>query len=137
MRQIAARRHRREQEQQALVREASVARITLTVLSDFDRLTLTNADHDDASVKVDPSIRTNSVMTAKHFVLDGAGAALLPDYAVRGEIESGRIVRLLPGWRHRPGAISATYVHRRRMPPRLRAFLDFLKEDAKSTFSPG
>lgn len=111
--------------------------ITLTVMPDFDRLTLTNADHDDASVKVDPSIRTNSGMTAKQFVLDAAGAALLPDYAVRGEIESGRIVRLLPGWRHRPGAISATYVHRRRMPPRLRAFLDFLKKDAKSTFNPG
>ena len=76
-------------------------------------------------------------MTAKQFVLDGAGAALLPDYAVRSEIESGRIVRLLPGWRHRPGAISATYVHRRRMRPRLRAFLDFLKEDAKSVFNLG
>ncbi len=110
--------------------------ITLTIMSDFDRLTLANADHDDISVKLDPAIRTNSGMTARHFVLDGAGAALLPDYAVRADIESGRIVRLLPDWRHRPGAIAATYVHRRRMPPRLRAFLDFLKEDARAVFGP-
>ena len=111
--------------------------VTLTVMSDFDRLTLANAEQDDISIKVDPSIRTNSGMTAKQFVLEGAGAGLLPDYAVRAEIENGQIVRLLPGWRHRPGAISAIYVHRRRMPPRLRAFIDFLKEDARTAFGRG
>ena len=66
--------------------------VTLTVMSDFDRLTLANAEQDDISIKVDPSIRTNSGMTAKQFVLDGAGAGLLPDYAVRAEIENGQIV---------------------------------------------
>ncbi|MCY4238344.1 MAG: LysR family transcriptional regulator [Rhodospirillaceae bacterium] len=109
--------------------------IVLTIMSDYDRLTLSRNDQDNMSVKLYPSIRTNSGMTAKQFVLNGAGAALLPDYAVSAEIEEGNLVRLLPGWHHRPGEIAATFVHRRRMPLRLRAFIDFLKEDARTTFN--
>ncbi|MCG8695276.1 MAG: LysR family transcriptional regulator [Minwuiales bacterium] len=108
--------------------------VALTNFSDFDRLSLTSNGGDSVSVRIDAAFRTNSGLTAKQFVAEGAAAGLLPDYAVRNELERGEIVRLLPEWTHRPGAISATYVHRRRMPPRLRAFIDHLKKDAGAYF---
>ena len=107
--------------------------VSLTIMPDFDRLILTSRN-DDVTVRVSPVLRTNSGLTAKLMVLDGNCVGLLPDYAIRNELKSGRIVRLLPEWSHRPGEIAATYVHRERMPPRLRVFLDFLKQDARAVF---
>lgn len=66
----------------------------------------------------------------------GSGIGLLPDYAIQDDLASERLVRLLPEWHHRPGDISALYVHRTQMPPRVRFFLNFLKEDA-ANFFPG
>jgi DNA-binding transcriptional LysR family regulator len=105
--------------------------VSITIMSDFDRVTLTSRDHNDVTIPVNPVLRTNSGLTAKQMVIEGTCAGLLPDYAIRDELKSGRIIRLLPDWSHRPGEIAATYAHRHRMPPRLRAFLDFLKEDAR------
>lgn len=106
--------------------------VAITIMGTFDHLTLTSDGNERITVPVTPAFRTNSGLTAKQLVLEGAAAGLLPDYAVRDELTRGEIVRLLPDWRHRPGAISAVYVHRRRMPPRLRAFVDHLKTDAKA-----
>jgi len=105
--------------------------VSITVMSDFDRLTLTSFDQKDVTVPLNPVLRTNSGLTAKQMVVEGNCAGLLPDYAIRDELKSGQIVRLLPEWSHRPGEIAATYAHRQRMPPRVRAFLDFLKQDAR------
>lgn len=111
--------------------------VSLTILPDFDRVVLTGDDGEDASVPVTPVLRTNSGFTARRMVLGGDYAGLLPSYAVREDLQAGRLVRLLPGWRHRPGEIAAIYSHRTRMPPRLRAFLDFVKEDAREHFEAG
>jgi len=105
--------------------------VSLTILPDFDRLVLTADDGEDATVAVTPVLRTNSGFTARRLVVGGHCAGLLPSYAIREDLAAGRLVRLLPGWRHRPGEIAAIYSHRTRMPPRLRAFLDFVKEDAR------
>jgi len=107
--------------------------VALTIFSDFDRLNL-STNRANVSVGVKPAVRTNSGLTAKLVVLEGTCVGLLPDYAIRDELKSGQIVRLLPEWSHRPGEIAATYIHRRSMPLRLRAFLDFLKKDARSHF---
>jgi DNA-binding transcriptional LysR family regulator len=109
--------------------------VAITVMSDFDHVTLSSGDGREMSVKVTPTLRTNSGLIAKKFILGGNCVGLLPDYAVRGEIASGRLVRLLPEWRHRAGQISAIYVHRDRMAPRLRVFFEFLKSDAKRYLS--
>jgi DNA-binding transcriptional LysR family regulator len=107
----------------------------ITVMSDFDHVTLVSNDGREMSLKVAPALRSNSGLVAKKFILDGNCVGLLPDYAVRAELASGRLVRLLPDWRHREGQISAIYVHRERMAPRLRVFLEFLKIDAKRYLS--
>lgn len=106
--------------------------VALTIMSDFDRVVLSQKDGSDITIPISPSIRTNSGLTARQIVLGGDCIGLLPDYAVRDDLAAGRLVRLLPDWSHRPGEIAAIYAHKQSMSPRLRAFLDFLRSDART-----
>ncbi|KQN39310.1 LysR family transcriptional regulator [Sphingomonas sp. Leaf407] len=59
---------------------------------------------------------------------DGAGLAILPDFAVAGDLASGRLVRLLPGWQLDRGGVHAVMPGTRFRPARVTAFLDILAE---------
>ncbi len=108
--------------------------VAITIMSDFDRIVLSARNGDDVTIPISPAIRTNSGLTARQMVLGGDCIGLLPDYAVRDDIAAGRLVQLLPDWSHRPGEIAAIYAHKQSMSPRLRAFLDFLRVDARTHF---
>lgn len=108
--------------------------VALTIMSDFDRIALSARNGDEVTIPISPAIRTNSGLTARQMVLGGDCISLLPDYAVRDDIAAGRLVRLLPDWSHRPGEIAAIYAHKQSMSLRLRAFLDFLRVDARTHF---
>jgi DNA-binding transcriptional LysR family regulator len=110
--------------------------ISIAILPDVHRLQLSTPSGEACNVLVAPRFRTNSGFTARQLVMLGSGIGLLPDYAIQDDLASERLVRLLPEWHHRPGDISALYVHRTQMPPRVRFFLNFLKEDA-ANFFPG
>lgn len=109
--------------------------VAITVMSSFDRVVLRHASSgEDVTVPVKPMLRTNSGLTARLMVVEGEGIGLLPSYAIRDDLERGRLVRLLPEWSHRSAQIAAIYPHRRQLAPRLRAFLDFLREDSAGYF---
>lgn len=108
--------------------------VALTIMPNFDRIALSAPNQDDVSIPISPAIRTNSGFTARQIVLGGECLGLLPDYAVRDDLAEGRLVRLLPEWSHRQGEIAALYPHKRSMPARLRAFLDFMRADARAYF---
>lgn len=69
---------------------------------------------------------TNSVIKA--FVLAGAGIAPLPVIHVAEELDSGKLVRLLPRYRCSPSEVHAVFPSARFMPAKARAFLDMLRE---------
>lgn len=62
----------------------------------------------------------------------GLGLALLPDWSVLEDLRAGRMVRLFPGYRvshmEFENGVYAVYAKTRRMPTKLRVFLDFLGE---------
>jgi DNA-binding transcriptional LysR family regulator len=60
--------------------------------------------------------------------LKGAGVILAPDYIVENDLLAGNLVRLLPGYRTQQTPIHAIYAHRRAIPPKIRAFVDFLAQ---------
>lgn len=59
---------------------------------------------------------------------DGAGLAILPDFAVADDLASGRLVRLLPDWQLARGGIHAVMPGTRFRPARVTAFLDILAD---------
>lgn len=81
-------------------------------------------------VPVSGSLQSDSGPALLEAAKAGVGLALLPDWSVLDELRTGRLVRLLPGYRvshvEFENGIYAVYPESRRMPSKLRVFLDFL-----------
>lgn len=60
--------------------------------------------------------------------LAGVGVSLLSQSAVRRDVEQGSLVRLLPDWEPDPVELYALYSSRLSSSPKVRAFVQFLKE---------
>jgi DNA-binding transcriptional LysR family regulator len=85
--------------------------------------------HDGGATRtIEPkaAISMNSTLAVHGMVLAGAGASVLPDYLVDGDIAAGRLVRLLPGWHLAPGDAHAVFPPGRFRPAPVRAFVDML-----------
>lgn len=72
----------------------------------------------------------NNPLVVRTAVLNGAGVAPLPRHYVRDQIAQGSLVEVFPEIRFELAAstLSAIYLSRRLISPRLRAFVDFLVE---------
>src|SRR5262249_3060501 len=66
-------------------------------------------------------------------VLAGLGIALLPESAVRADLASGALTRVLPNWNAPQGILHAVFPSRRGMRPAVRAFIDFLAANLPAT----
>lgn len=60
--------------------------------------------------------------------LQGLGFTMLPHAKCAADLQSGRLIRLLPDWELPGGHLQAVYPHRRGMLPAVRAWLDHLIE---------
>ncbi len=63
-----------------------------------------------------------------HAARAGLGVALLPMPFAFGFLQSGELVRLLPGWYSDAGPLSIYYPSRKQMPAKTRVFVDFVLE---------
>ena len=65
----------------------------------------------------------------------GLGVILVPEWLTGKELRRGRLVEIMPGFQAVPGEtpLYAVYAHQRHLPPKVRAFVDFLVE----RFGPG
>jgi DNA-binding transcriptional LysR family regulator len=72
------------------------------------------------------AIYCNSDFVLKQAALDGVGLAQFPRFFVARELADGRLVQALPGYGTPELSISAVYVSRRNLLPKVRAFVDFL-----------
>lgn len=87
------------------------------------RGTETQEVHIDARISVpDPSI--NMQLT-----LDGAGISILSRHAAELEVAKKRLVRLLPAWEPEPVRLYAVYPARLNASPKVRALVEFLREE--------
>jgi DNA-binding transcriptional LysR family regulator len=100
------------------------------------RLLLHNADHwrlegksGPAAVRVESAVRTNSSEVIREAVLAGMGIALRSTWDVGPEIDSGKLVIVLPDWHASSRvAVHAVYPSRRHLAHKVRVFMDFLGE---------
>lgn len=73
-------------------------------------------------------------LSSDHFALRtraallGLGVTMLPEMFALPEIEAGRLVEVLPGWRFQLNHLQAVYVSQRGLSPAVRALLDALSE---------
>jgi DNA-binding transcriptional LysR family regulator len=82
-------------------------------------------------VNVTSRISVTDVTTALNMTRAGLGYAILPNFLCQDALKSGELRRVLPTWTIPPLAVTATYLERRHVPLRIRAFLDFIRNEIK------
>lgn len=83
-------------------------------------------DGSETTVTVSGPIEVNSPFAVKAAVLSGLGFATIPDFVIEKEIEDGTLVPLLEDYIRTDAGIFAVYPHRRYLPAKVRAFVDYL-----------
>lgn len=84
-----------------------------------------------AAVGVTGNLSINNSEALREAALAGLGVALLPEYAVRGDVAAGRLRALCPRWQAQaPFGTTAHAVWHpdRQLPPKTRACVDFLAQ---------
>jgi DNA-binding transcriptional LysR family regulator len=79
-----------------------------------------------AAVKVSGNLISNSGETLRMAALEGAGIFLAAGFLVADDLETGRLVRLLPDYRPLDFAMNAVYPHRHHLSAKVRTFIDML-----------
>ena len=83
-----------------------------------------------ASVRISGRLVCNSGETLRRAALDGIGIALAAGFLVHDDLESGRLVRLLPEYRPIEFSMIAVYPHRHHLSAKVRTFIDMLVQHA-------
>jgi DNA-binding transcriptional LysR family regulator len=83
---------------------------------------------ENVTVAVRGSLAINHFIGMRRAALRGLGIARLPRYLVIDELQSGRLVELLPEWRLPVTPVALVYPSREHLPQRARAFRDFVVE---------
>ncbi|MET0541408.1 MAG: LysR family transcriptional regulator [Variovorax sp.] len=76
-----------------------------------------------------PRYVADDLLTLQFSVVQGIGAAVLPDYMCRDDVRTGRLVQVLSGWGPAAAITHAMYPPRRALLPAVRQLIDFLAEN--------
>lgn len=87
---------------------------------------LKGADGIAQAVTVSGPIEVNSPLSTRAAVMADLGFGLSPDFIVSEDIKSGALVDVLPGSTSDEAGIYVVYPHRRYLPAKVRALVDFL-----------
>jgi DNA-binding transcriptional LysR family regulator len=79
-------------------------------------------------VRVESRIAVPDPTINHQLAIVGVGVALLSQSLARADVEQGRLVRLLPDWEPEPVELYAVYPSRLNSSPKVRVFLQFLRE---------
>lgn len=105
---------------------------TLGHESEFWRFARTGApsdlDADLVTVRINGPYRVNNSLAIRDALLAGAGLSIIPRLYVEDDLQTGRLVELLPGWRAPSQSIFAIFDSTRFLPRPTRAFIDFVVE---------
>lgn len=79
-------------------------------------------------VKINGRVMVNSAEAARAVALEGAGIALIPSYAIGGDLRTGRLIPLLVEYEALSLNVYAVYPHRQHLAGKTRAIVNMLVE---------
>ncbi|MEI9922610.1 MAG: LysR family transcriptional regulator [Bradyrhizobium sp.] len=79
-----------------------------------------------ASVRISGNLITNSGETLRLAAVQGNGIALIAGFLIGDDLQTGRLVRLLPDYRPAENTVNAVYPHRHHLSAKVRSFIDLL-----------
>jgi DNA-binding transcriptional LysR family regulator len=84
------------------------------------------------TVQVRGPVSPSNAITMRYMVLDGAGIALLPTFAVADDLRNGQLVRILKDHAIPDLPICALYPHAKDQPRKVKLFLDFVSKELRN-----
>ena len=79
----------------------------------------------EQTLRLSPVLISEGVRSTREAVRAGLGVAVIPDWLIREDLLSGRLVRVLPQWSAKDLPVHVVYLGARLLPTRVRAFIDF------------
>jgi DNA-binding transcriptional LysR family regulator len=89
---------------------------------------------DTGLVRVDAAFLTNDGEAAHQLALAGSGIALKSIWDVGDDLAAGRLRRVLPDHAIAAAPLHAVYPHQRNLAPRVRLFVDYLKDSLRAAW---
>jgi DNA-binding transcriptional LysR family regulator len=86
----------------------------------------TQQSRSEVILALTPRLVSNDMSTLKRAAADGLGIVALPAYVCKGELRSGELIQVLPGWLADESTFTALLPHRRGLLPAVRIFVDYL-----------
>ena len=86
-------------------------------------------DDSTTTLQLRPAFTTDNIYAALAAVREGVGYGVLPFWAVRSDLDDGRLVEVCPGWRPPAVVVSIAYPQARFRPTRVSAFADFIRKE--------
>jgi DNA-binding transcriptional LysR family regulator len=91
-----------------------------------DRLWTFEVPGKNQPVTVKPRMTVSEIIAAREMAVAGLGFSILTHAVCDAEVRENKLVRVLKDWQIPPVAIWVTFLERRHMPLRIRAFIDML-----------
>nr|WP_319248927.1 LysR family transcriptional regulator [uncultured Celeribacter sp.] len=88
-------------------------------------------DGEEVTVQVPSRFMVNSARVARDLAVAGQGVAYCPRFVLGDDLETGRLVELLPEQARPSHPISAVYLEGRTLPRKVRALIDFAVKDMR------
>lgn len=79
-------------------------------------------------IEVDGNIKVDNSLIVKQMVNEGAGITSLPTFLVSDDINQGKLIKLLPEYQVGITPFYVVFPEKKYMPPKVRAYIDFLVE---------
>lgn len=87
-----------------------------------------NSYGDKFKLNINPFMTCNSNLGVMSLVKQGIGIAILPSYLALPQMETGKLVHILPDYHLQEGKVYATHPFNDVIPPRVNAFINFIEE---------
>lgn len=92
-------------------------------------LTLKSAQGDITKLSKKPKVLVRTSSALKEFLCNHMGFGIMPDFAVKDELASGKLIRILPHVHNTTIPMYAVYQNKAHMPLRIRTLINFLKQE--------
>ena len=80
-------------------------------------------------VQVKGRIKTNNGHAVRNLICEGAGISALTNFVIGKDLESGRLIQLLPDYSIQDVGVYAVYHHKQQQQAKIRTFINFLVEN--------
>jgi len=100
--------------------------VSNAMMTEPDIWRFANAEGDNVTVQMQNTLSIDSTPALLEAVKAGAGLAVLPDYLVQDQLQTGNLQIVLPGWSLRDGGIYTVYPPSRFRPAKVTAFVSML-----------